>query len=56
MTKNDKVEDRGKSKIEGTETPFERFQNLTRRVVSVPKSEVERRDAEWRKRKNKSNT
>ena len=37
---------------EETETPdekaFERFRRLARKVVSVPKSEVDRRAKEWR--------
>jgi len=30
-------------------TPRERFFNLGRQVMSVPKSEIDRREAEWRK-------
>jgi hypothetical protein len=32
------------------QTPFERFEEFARKVVSVPKSEVEARDREYRKR------
>jgi hypothetical protein len=28
---------------------FERFDNLFRKVISVPKSEVDRRESEWKK-------
>ncbi len=31
------------------ETPFERFERLVRKVVSVPKTEIDRREAEWKK-------
>ncbi len=31
--------------------PFERFQRLVRKVVSVPKTEIDRREAEQRKAK-----
>jgi len=38
--------------MEETETPdekaFERFKRLAKKVVSVPKSEVDRRAKEWR--------
>ena len=38
--------------MEETETPnekaFERFRRLAKKVVSVPKSEVDRRTKEWR--------
>ena len=30
-------------------TPRERFTNLVRQVMSVPKAEIDRREAEWRK-------
>lgn len=39
---------------EKEETPFQRFQRSLRKIVSIPKPEIERRDAEWRKKKNKS--
>ena len=29
-------------------TPFERFSALTRQVLSVPKKEIDRREAEWK--------
>lgn len=38
--------------IPGT-TPRERFENLARQVMSVPKAEIDRRDAEWRKERKK---
>lgn len=34
-------------------TPFEKFDRLFRAVISVPKSEIERRESEWRKAKKK---
>jgi hypothetical protein len=30
-------------------TPRERFENLARRVMSVPKAEIDRREAEYQK-------
>lgn len=30
-------------------TPFEKFQELTKKVIAVPKSEVDKRDAEWKR-------
>lgn len=30
-------------------TPRERFENLTRRILSVPKAEIDRREAEYQK-------
>jgi len=36
------------------ETPFEKFRQFTKKIVSVPKAEIERREAEYQKtRKNK---
>lgn len=32
-------------------TPMERLQNFTKRVVAVPKSEVEREEQKWQKRR-----
>ena len=32
-------------------TEFERFSALTRQVLSVPKSEIDRREAEWKREK-----
>lgn len=34
-------------------TPRERFENLVRQVMSVPKAEIDRREAEWRKERAK---
>lgn len=34
-------------------TPRERFMNLVRQVMSVPKAEIDRREAEWRKERAK---
>jgi hypothetical protein len=30
-------------------TPFEKLQAFTRQVLSVPKSEIDRREAAWKK-------
>jgi hypothetical protein len=42
-----------------TETPdpkaFERFRQLAKRVVSVPKSEIDRRAKEWRETRKAEN-
>jgi hypothetical protein len=36
------------------ETPFEKFRTFTQKIVSVPKAEIDRREAEYQKtRKNK---
>jgi hypothetical protein len=36
------------------ETPFEKFRQFTQKIVSVPKEEIDRREAEYQKaRKNK---
>ena len=36
--------------VEG-DTPFERFQSLVRRIVTTPKAEIDRREAEYQKTK-----
>jgi hypothetical protein len=37
-----------------TLTPFEKFKEFTKQVISVPKAEIDRREAEYQKaRKNK---
>jgi hypothetical protein len=33
-------------------TPMERLTNFTKRIVAVPKSEVEREEHKWRKQRN----
>lgn len=33
--------------IEPESTPFERMANLAKHVMSVPKSEIDRRDKQW---------
>lgn len=38
-------------KKDKAETTFQKMQKIVRDVVSVPKAEIERRDAEWRKRR-----
>jgi hypothetical protein len=34
-------------------TPMERLSNLTKRVIAVPKGEVEREEQKWRKARSK---
>lgn len=34
-------------------TPFERFVAATKRVLSVSKTELDKREAKWRKQKNR---
>ena len=36
------------SKVPNQLTPFERFQNLIRGLVAVPKKEIEAEEARWR--------
>ena len=36
-------------------TPFEKFRGLAKQVVSVPKSEFDRREAEWRNEREEKN-
>ena len=40
-----------KSKTKNDGKEFERFDELLRQVVQVPKDEIEKRDKEWQKRK-----
>jgi hypothetical protein len=37
-------------------TPMERLANLTKRVIAVPKDEVEREEQKWRREKAKRQT
>jgi hypothetical protein len=37
-------------------TPMERLTNLTKRVIAVPKSEIEREEQKWKKDKAKRRT
>jgi hypothetical protein len=32
-----------------TETPFEKFRQFTKKIVSVPKAEIDRRETEYKK-------
>lgn len=32
-------------------TPFEKFQELTKKVIAVPKSEIDKRDVEWKRKR-----
>jgi hypothetical protein len=34
-------------------TPMERLTNLTKRVIAVPKSDIEREEHKWRKERQK---
>ncbi len=34
-------------------TPFEKFRELTKKVIAVPKSEVDKREAEWQRERAK---
>lgn len=36
------------------ETPFEKFREFTRKVVSIPKSEIDQREAEYQKARKKN--
>jgi hypothetical protein len=47
------VEDR---KPQGEETPFERFKQLTTRVVSVPRAEIQKRELKWKNDRKKHET
>jgi len=46
--------------VEETETPnekaFERFRKLAKKVVSVPKAEIDKRAKEWREARDAENT
>lgn len=35
-------------------TPMERLTNFTKRIVAVPKSEVEREDQKWQRQRTKA--
>jgi len=41
-----------KVRIKG-DTPMERLTNLTKRVIAVPKDEVEREEKKWKKERSK---
>jgi len=34
-------------------TPFQKMDNLFRAVISVPKTEIDRREKEWKRRRSK---
>jgi hypothetical protein len=34
-------------------TPFERFDRLFRKIIAVPKSAIDKEEAEWQRRKQK---
>jgi hypothetical protein len=43
------------NKEQNTESEFEKFRQFTKKIVDVPKSEIDRREAAYKKaRKNKS--
>jgi hypothetical protein len=33
------------------ETPFERFQRIAQKIVSVPKKEIDKREKAWKRKK-----
>jgi len=33
------------------ETPFEKFQRIAQKIVSVPKAEIDKREKKWKKAK-----
>jgi hypothetical protein len=37
----------------GGETPFERFDNIMKRILSTPKKEADEKTAEWRRKREK---
>jgi hypothetical protein len=37
------------SKPAKAETPFERFKKFTEKVMSVPRSEIQKREEEWKR-------
>jgi hypothetical protein len=37
----------------GGETPFERFDNIMKRILSTPKREVDEKAAEWKRERKK---
>jgi hypothetical protein len=40
-----------KQQSDSSATPFERFDSLLKRVISVPKSEIDKREAEYKKQR-----
>ena len=36
------------------ETPAQKFERFVRKIVSVPKTEIDRREAEWRRHRKRS--
>jgi len=38
-----------------TETPFERFKRLTARVISVPRAEIQKREAKYKEQRKTKN-
>jgi hypothetical protein len=37
-----------------TETPYEKFRNFTKKIVAVPKSEIDRREKAYKKARAKA--
>jgi hypothetical protein len=37
--------------LKSDETPFQRFEHLIGKLVSVPKKEIDQREREWRKKR-----
>lgn len=46
------TEDEPGGKTPPERTPFEKFADLTRRVLSVPKSEIDERERDFKERRN----
>ena len=46
------TEDEPGGKIPPERTPFEKFSDLTRRVLSVPKAEIDERERSFKERRN----
>ena len=38
------------SPVTETETTFQKFQRLAQKIVSVPKTEIDRRESDWKQR------
>jgi hypothetical protein len=61
VTPKEKEEDGGEPRAESPEpppseqTPFQRFEEFARRVISVPRAEIEEREREYRKLRKSSN-
>jgi hypothetical protein len=45
-----------KSKSDSRPTPFEKFDSLLKKVIAVPKSEIDKREAEYKARRQAEKT